>query len=155
MKNFIIRPIPRLLRYELLLKNILEETPPGHDDLDTIPAVLDVIEGLGGETKLGVVSARQKIELWRYRANLVFKVGENIVRFLFTFQADAFNANLQQDMDLLNENRSLIHAGKFLRQPDGGFGWGGWTELFALLFDNYRRGFDIGYFLGLTHNPPL
>ena len=40
-------------------------------------------------------------------------------------------------MDLLNENRSLIHTGKLLRQPDTGFEWNGWTELFVLLFDNY------------------
>lgn len=44
-----------------------------------------------------------------------------------------------QDMDLLNENRSLIHAGKLLRQPDTGFEWNGWTELFVLLFDNYCK----------------
>ena len=81
MKNFINRPIPRLLRYELLLKNILEETGAGHDDLDTIPAVLDVIKGLGKETEPGVVSAKQKVELWRYNSGLVFKVGENIVCF--------------------------------------------------------------------------
>ena len=42
-------------------------------------------------------------------------------------------------MDLLHENRSLIHTGKFLRQPETGFEWNGWTELFVLLFDNYRR----------------
>ena len=81
MKDIIIRPIVRLLRYELLLKNILEETPPGHDDRDTILAVLDVIKRLGKETERGVVSAKQKVELWRYNANLVFKVGENIVCF--------------------------------------------------------------------------
>ena len=79
MKNFINRPIPRLLRYELLLKGILEETAPGHEDLETIPAVLDVIKGLGKETEPGVVSAKQKVELWRYNANLVFKAGEHIV----------------------------------------------------------------------------
>jgi hypothetical protein len=42
-------------------------------------------------------------------------------------------------MDLLNENRSLIHAGKLLRQPDTGFEWNGWSELFVLLFDNYSE----------------
>lgn len=42
-------------------------------------------------------------------------------------------------MDLLNENRSLMHTGKLLRQPDTGFEWNGWTELFVLLFDNYRE----------------
>ncbi|RDX54148.1 Dbl-like domain-containing protein [Lentinus brumalis] len=119
MKNFINRPIPRLLRYELLLKNILDETPEGHEDRDYIPQVLDVIKALGKETEPGVVSAKQKVEVWRYNSNLVFKSGEYI------------------DMDLLNENRSLIHTGKLLRQPDTGFEWNGWTELFVLLFDNY------------------
>ncbi|THH28375.1 hypothetical protein EUX98_g5825 [Antrodiella citrinella] len=119
MKNFINRPIPRLLRYELLLKNILDETPEGHEDKDTIPQVLEVIKALGKETEPGVVSAKQKVEVWRYNSNLVFKPGEAI------------------DMDLLNENRSLIHTGKLLRQPDTGFEWNSWTELFVLLFDNY------------------
>jgi len=57
-------------------------------------------------------------------------------------------------MDLLNENRSLIHTGKFLRQPDTGFEWSGWTELFVLLFDNYRRGFDVlDVFPSPAHEP--
>ncbi|EMD39100.1 hypothetical protein CERSUDRAFT_47353 [Gelatoporia subvermispora B] len=120
MKNFINRPIPRLLRYELLLKNILDETPEGHEDRETIPQVLEVIKALGKETEPGVMSAKQKVEVWRYNSQLVFKSGETI------------------DMDLLNENRSLIHTGKLLRQPDTGFEWSGWTELFVLLFDNYR-----------------
>lgn len=36
-------------------------------------------------------------------------------------------------MDLLNEQRSLIHTGRLLRQPDSGV-----EELFVMLFDNYR-----------------
>jgi len=154
MKN-INKPIPHPLRYELLSKNIFDETPSGPDDLNTIPAISNVVRGLGNENKPGVVSAKQKDELWRYNANLVFEVGDNIVRSRLTFQAGAFNDNLQQDMDLLNENRSLIHTGKFLRQPDTGFEWGGWTELFALLFDNYRRGLDIlDVFLTYSRIPP-
>ena len=65
-------------------------------------------------------SAEQKVELWKYNANLVFKPGEYV------------------DLDLLDDNRSLIHAGKLLRQPDTGFDRYGWSELFVLLFDNYR-----------------
>ena len=42
-------------------------------------------------------------------------------------------------MDLLAENRSLIYTGKLLRQPDTGFEWSGWSELFVLLFDNYCK----------------
>ncbi|KAF9269288.1 Dbl homology domain-containing protein [Marasmius fiardii PR-910] len=119
MKNFINRPIPRLLRYELLLKSIMEETPPGHEDRREIPQVLEVIKSIGKDTEPGVVSAKQKVELWRYNSNLVFKPGEWI------------------DMDLLDENRSLIHSGKLLRQPESGLEWSGWSELYVLLFDNY------------------
>ena len=79
MKNFINRPIPRLLRYELLLRSILEETPSGHEDVESIPHVIDVIKALGKETEPGVTSAKQKVELWRYNSNLVFKAGESIV----------------------------------------------------------------------------
>ncbi|CCM02646.1 uncharacterized protein FIBRA_04750 [Fibroporia radiculosa] len=119
MKNFVNRPIPRLLRYELLLKGVLEETPADHEDREAIPQVLELIKSLGKEAEPGVTSAKQKVEVWRYNSQLVFKPGEAI------------------DMDLLNENRSLIHAGKLLRQPDTGFEWSGWSELFVLLFDNY------------------
>ena len=41
-------------------------------------------------------------------------------------------AGFLKDMDLLNEQRSLIHTGKLLRQPDGVA-----DELFVMLFDNY------------------
>jgi hypothetical protein len=41
-------------------------------------------------------------------------------------------------MDLRDQNRSLVHQGKLLRQPDSGLN--GWTELIVLLFDNYRTG---------------
>ena len=40
-------------------------------------------------------------------------------------------------MDLLDQNRSLIHTGKLLRQPDSGLN--GWSELFVILFDNYCK----------------
>ncbi|KAJ7780243.1 Dbl-like domain-containing protein [Mycena maculata] len=116
MKNFINRPIPRLLRYELLLKGILEETPADHSDRHTIPQLLEIIKALGKESEPGVGSAKQKVELWRYNSNIVFKPGESI------------------DMDLLDENRSLIYAGKLLRQPESGRTW---NELYVLLFDNY------------------
>ena len=43
-------------------------------------------------------------------------------------------------MDLLCENRSLVHQGKLLLQPDSDLEWNGWTELIVLLFDNYRTG---------------
>jgi hypothetical protein len=48
-------------------------------------------------------------------------------------------------MDLLDENRSLIHAGKLLRQPESGRTW---NEVYVLLFDNYRRCFPSYLFYG-------
>ena len=38
-------------------------------------------------------------------------------------------------MDLLNEQRSIVHSGKLLRQPDSSLN--NWIEVFVLLFDNY------------------
>ena len=127
MKNFINRPIPRLLRYELLLKNILDETPTsgaGSEDRKEIPQVLEVIKSLGKDTEPGVVSAKQKVEIWRLNEGLVFKSG------------DGFGA--PNDLDLLDEGRSLVFSGKLYKPPEGGLpGSSGWTELYVLLFDNY------------------
>ncbi|KAI0035294.1 Dbl-like domain-containing protein [Vararia minispora EC-137] len=119
MKNFVNRPIPRLARYELLLKSIMEASADGHEDRESIPHVIEVIRALLKETEPGVASAEQKVELWKYNANLVWKQGEYV------------------DLDLLDDNRSLIHAGRLLRPPETGFEWNGWSELFVLLFDNY------------------
>ena len=87
MKSFINRLIPHVLRYELLLQGILKETPAGRENLDAMPAVLDVIKGLWKETELGVVSAKQKVELRRYNSGLISKPGEYVVRSFPRFYA--------------------------------------------------------------------
>ena len=138
MKNFINRPIPRLLRYELLLRGIMEESPPAHEDLETIPHVIEVIKALGKDTEPGVTSAKQKVELWRYNSNLVFKNGEVIVSCGDDRPGRWLMLVVFKDLDLLDEHRSLLYSGKLLRQPDSGLEWSGWSELFVLLFDNYR-----------------
>ncbi len=84
IKSFINRPIPRLLRYELLLRGILEETNHMHDDRDSIPQVIEVIKALGKDTEPGVQSAKLKVEVWRFNSNLVFKPGEFTVRCYFS-----------------------------------------------------------------------
>jgi RHO1 GDP-GTP exchange protein 1/2 len=82
MKAFINRPIPRLLRYQLLMESVLKETPSDHEDRTAIPQLLEVIKALGKETEPGVASAEQKVEVWRYNSNLVFKPGDHVVSFL-------------------------------------------------------------------------
>ena len=79
MKTFIHRPIARLLRYDLLLSSILNETPPKHEDRDSIPQVLEVLRALGKETDSATEASKEKVDIWRYNANLVFKPGESIV----------------------------------------------------------------------------
>jgi hypothetical protein len=59
----------------------MSASPPDHEDRDTIPQVLDVIKSLGKDSEPGVVSAKQKVELWKYNANLVFKPGETVVSY--------------------------------------------------------------------------
>jgi len=79
MKGFINRPIHQLLRYDERLRAILDEAPRGHEDRDSIPQVLEVIKALGRETEPGVLSAKQKVKLWGYNTDLVFKRGETVV----------------------------------------------------------------------------
>ena len=89
MKHFINRPIPRLLRYELLLRSIQEGTPPMHEDREVIPQVIEVIKALGKDTEPGVQSAKLKVSVWSYNSNLVFKPGEytvGLVHLLRLFQ---------------------------------------------------------------------
>ena len=47
---------------------------------------LGFIKGLGKGTEFGDVSAKQKVELWRHNANLVFKAGEHIARLSCLFK---------------------------------------------------------------------
>ena len=60
---------------------------------------------------------------------------------------------LLQDMDLLAENRSLVHAGKLLRPPEDRFDFASWTELFVLLFDNYSK-IPLQAFITKSHALP-
>lgn len=55
-----------------------------HEDRETIPQVIDVIKALGRETKPGVAASKQKVELWKYNPNLVFKSGEHVVCISFS-----------------------------------------------------------------------
>ena len=56
-------------------------------------------------------------------------------------------------MDLLDETRTLVHTGRLLRQPETGFEWNGWSELFVLLFDNYCESWLSSNILLSSHCP--
>lgn len=59
----------------------MEASTEGHEDHDNIPRAINVIKSLLKETQPGVASAEQKVELWRYKSNLVFKTGETVVSY--------------------------------------------------------------------------
>ena len=125
--HFINRPIPRLLRYNLLLHDILKSlqesgAPDDHPDIETIPQVMELIGDLGKATQKGVSVNESKVELWQFQHSL---------------DGGRFGSRAVKDLDLLNPMRELIHRGKVLRQPEGTMSTS-WTELTVLLFDNYR-----------------
>jgi hypothetical protein len=60
-ERIIDRPIPHLLRYGLILKGIMDKSPPEHEDHDEIPDVVGVIKPLGKGTEPGVRSARSRL----------------------------------------------------------------------------------------------
>lgn len=81
MRHFVHRPIPRLLRYEQLLHEILQASPPGHEDRQAIPNVVEILKSIRKDTEPGIMSAEQKVDLWRYNSSIVFKPGEYYVSF--------------------------------------------------------------------------
>lgn len=125
--HYIYRPIPRLLRYNLLLADILKSTtavgPPNHPDIDTIPQAMEIIGDLGKATQKGVAVNESKVELWTFQ---------------HTLDGSKFGPRLIKDLDLLNPMRELIHRGRVWRQPEGAMS-SSWIELQLLLFDNYRK----------------
>lgn len=125
--HFINRPIPRLLRYNLLLADILKSlkesgVADNHPDIENIPQVMEIIADLGKATQKGVAVNESKVELWQFQRSL---------------DGGRFGPRIVQDLDLLNPMRELIHRGKVFRQPEGTIG-GSWAELNVCLFDNYR-----------------
>ena len=125
INHYIYRPIARLLRYPLLLKDILAAQeavgPPDHPDIDTIPQIIDLIDNLAKAGQKGVAVNQSKVELWHMKT---------------TLDGGKFGPRAVKDLDLLNPMRELIHKGKVYRQPEGTIS-GAWSELYLLLFDNY------------------
>lgn len=121
--HFINRPIPRLLRYNLLLADILkslQEVSDVHPDIETIPQVMELIGLLGKATQKGVAVNESKVELWTFHHSL---------------DGGKFGTRAVKDLDLMNPMRELIYKSTVYRQPES-IG-SSWVELILLLFDNY------------------
>jgi hypothetical protein len=79
LKAFIHRPVARLPRYELLLRDIMAASPMDHEDRESIPQIIEIISELNRSTNAAIGTSKQKVEIWNYAANLVWKPGESIV----------------------------------------------------------------------------
>lgn len=125
INHYINRPISRLLRYTLLLKDILSAQiaagPPDHVDIEAIPQIIDLIDSLAKAGQKGVTINTAKVELRHLNT---------------TLDGGKFGSRAVKELDLLNPMRELIHQGKVYRQPEGSLS-GAWSELQLYLFDNY------------------
>lgn len=123
--HYTYRPIARLLRYPLLLREILASQqavgPPDHPDIEAIPQIVDLVDNVGKAGQKGVAVNTAKVELWHLKT---------------TLDKGKFSNRTLKELDLLNPMRELIHKGKVYRQPEGTI-TGAWSELHLLLFDNY------------------
>jgi hypothetical protein len=54
-------------------------SPMDHEDRESIPQIVEIISELNRSTNAAVGTAKQKVEIWNYASNLVWKAGEMIV----------------------------------------------------------------------------
>lgn len=145
--HFLLRPVPRLLRYPLLMNDILKMLKKTHQvenpDMFTIPMVTELIAEQGKAIDKGVSISESKVDLWLLAETLIGgKFGDTVVspelcQPAKRMSTHTFISHFQvKDLDLRNPMRELIHRGKVLRQPESTISTT-WSELNALLFDNY------------------
>lgn len=120
------RPTARLLRYDLLLKSILKETKktelPDHQDISTIPQILDLVGDLAKAINKATAINDAKVKLWQLKTSL---------------DGGKFGPHAVKELDLLNPMRELIHQGRVYRQSEGRGSMSSGSELQLFLFDNY------------------
>ena len=121
IRSFINRPIPRLLKYELILKTMLSDTPPDHDDQAELTQIIDILKDLSLTSEQGAVASKRKVDLWRYSTDLIFGPGDHV------------------QLELGDETRMIVHASQMMLNPRAVTGWG---EVFVILFDHYREWYE-------------
>lgn len=125
LQHFVHRPTARLLRYPLLLSNILKHTKkterPDHPDITTIPQIQDLIANLSKAIDKATAINSAKVALWGLKTSL---------------DGGKFGPHAVKELDLLNPMRELIHQGRVYRY-DRQTSMSSGSELMLYLFDNY------------------
>lgn len=118
LDNFIHRALPHLQRHPLLLQTIIDKTDSTIADRDNCIQAKEVIVQQCKTADTTIQAAQVKAKIRDFAYNLQTKRNKAVI-----------------DMDLLNSERQLVHEGRVYRRPD--FTELDWTELQAVLFDNY------------------
>nr|AAI51971.1 LOC566412 protein [Danio rerio] len=116
LSSFLLKPMQRITRYPLLIKNILENTPPAHADHSNLQAALEQAEELCSQVNEAVREKENSDRLeWIQNHVLCDGVIEHLV----------FNS-------LTNclGPRKLLHSGKLHKTKSS-------KELWALLFNDF------------------
>ncbi|XP_016311609.1 intersectin-2-like [Sinocyclocheilus anshuiensis] len=116
LSSFLLKPMQRITRYPLLIKNILENTPPSHADHANLQAALEQAEELCSQVNEGVREKENSDRLeWIQNHVLCDGVIEHLV----------FNS-------LTNclGPRKLLHSGKLHKTKSS-------KELWAFLFNDF------------------
>ncbi|KAJ3523924.1 hypothetical protein NM688_g8645 [Phlebia brevispora] len=116
--SFLSRPVTRLPRLMLQLDSILKHTVPDHIDQETIPVIRETLNAYIRSSQVGVEAADSKVKFWDLCESLSYQKGEII------------------DLDLYDDNRTLVHAGPLARRYRGDVGYD-WADLHVALLDNY------------------
>jgi hypothetical protein len=118
LDNFIHRALPHLQRHPLLLQTIIDKTEEENPDRESCIRAKEVIVEQCKIADTVIQAAQVKAQIRGFAYNLQTKRNKAVI-----------------DMDLLNEERQLIHEGRVYRKPD--FTDLEWTEMQAILFDNF------------------
>ncbi|TRM64679.1 hypothetical protein BD626DRAFT_547079 [Schizophyllum amplum] len=119
--TFLSRPVTRLPRLNLLVEQLhkLTEKEYDHPDLDTLPTISGILKDFIKSTQPGIEAAENKVKFWALCESLVYRKGEII------------------DLDLYNDNRTLVYAGSTLRKTREDSTFTGWSDLHVALLDHY------------------
>ncbi|KAF8507665.1 hypothetical protein JB92DRAFT_2832700 [Gautieria morchelliformis] len=132
--TFISRPVTRLPRLSLLLSEVKKRT----EKLDEINGV-SVQPSKQGAVYLNTFSWQVIVyEKTRFIKSTQpgIEASEGKVRFYALVESLRSRRDEIIDMDLYNENRTLIYSGPLARKQRSEH-WGGWTDLEVGLLDNY------------------
>ncbi|KAG1805037.1 uncharacterized protein HD556DRAFT_1328030 [Suillus plorans] len=119
MITFLSRPVTRLPRLHLILEHIQKITEPGHPDLEDLPLLLNILSDFLKSTQPGIAAAENRVKYWNVCESLTMPKGQIM------------------DLDWYDDSRSLVYSGPVARRSKSEMDWHPWTDLFAVLLDNY------------------